>query len=79
MKSPLTPWQKAHLAELVSNERRFGAFLEALHGGWRDSNGKPFANPNDAVKRLLDEIRTMKTCLDKAERDLVSTWVEEPV
>lgn len=49
---------------------RFGAFLTAFAGGWRDSNGHAIPDGGDLLKRLQDEIAAMEQALAQAKKDL---------
>ncbi len=49
---------------------RFGAFLTAFAGGWRDSNGHAIPNGGHLMKRLQDEVEAMEQALAQAKKEL---------
>lgn len=62
--------ERQALHRLLAADMRFGAFLTAFAGGWRDSNGHAIPGGEDLWKRLHEEVEAMRGALDKAEKEL---------
>lgn len=58
------------LHRLLTADMRFGAFLTAFAGGWRDSNGHAIPNGGHLMKRLQDEVEAMEQALAQAKKEL---------
>lgn len=66
---PLPRFERSIVADLHYEERRLGSFLEALHAGWRDGDGR--AMPVDGLRdRLVAEVRRMRQACEVAEAAL---------
>lgn len=58
------------LRKLVVADLKFGAFLTALMGGWRDSNGKDMPDDGRLKERLGSEIDNLRDALEAARKEL---------
>lgn len=62
--------ERQALHRLLTADMRFGAFLTAFAGGWKDSNGHAMPGGGDLRKRLQEEVQAMQEALDQAKKDL---------